>query len=159
DLVDRFRRAMETRDGRLFVMYGQNEATARIAYVPPERLADKIGAVGIAIPGGRLCVVDGEREHTAPGVAGEGVYERPNVMMATAGEPGDLQHDDELARRLPAAGLGRFDADGYLFLTGRTKRFAKIFGLRVNLDEIEAAVHGVGPVAAVSDDEKIVVWC
>jgi len=159
DLVDRFRRAMETREGRLFVMYGQTEATARIAYVPPERLADKIGTVGIAIPGGRLCVVDGEREYTAPGVAGEVVYEGPNVMMGYACERGDLEHGDELGGRLHTGDLGRFDADGYLFLTGRTKRFAKIFGLRVNLDEIEAAVHGVGPVAAVSDDEKIVVWC
>jgi long-chain acyl-CoA synthetase len=52
DLVETYRAHMSAKDGRLFVMYGQTEATARIAYVPPERLVDKAGSAGIAIPGG-----------------------------------------------------------------------------------------------------------
>ena len=35
-------------------MYGQTEATARITYVPPEKLSSKIGSIGISIPGGEL---------------------------------------------------------------------------------------------------------
>lgn len=36
---------------RLFVMYGAAEAAARLTYVEPERLAEKMGSIGKAIPG------------------------------------------------------------------------------------------------------------
>lgn len=159
DLIDRFWRSMEARKGRFFVMYGQTEATARISYVPPDRLADKMGSVGIAIPEGRLRIIEGKHEIAEPGINGEVVYEGPNVMMGYASERRELELGDEMGGRLRTGDLGHFDKDGFLFLTGRTKRFAKIFGLRVNLDEIEATVRGIGPVAVVSDDEKVVVWC
>jgi acyl-CoA synthetase (AMP-forming)/AMP-acid ligase II len=54
--------------------------------------------------------------------------------------------------------LGSFDEDGFFRVTGRTKRIAKIHGLRVNLDEIEAAASTHGPVAVVDGGERIVLW-
>src|SRR5262249_47986627 len=61
DLIAAFHQACSASGVRFFVMYGQTEATARIAYVPSERLGEKIGAIGIAIPGGalRLAAVEG----------------------------------------------------------------------------------------------------
>ena len=46
-------------------MYGQCEATARMSYLPPERALDKVGSMGIAIPGGRfeLACGDGVMNH------------------------------------------------------------------------------------------------
>ena len=45
--------------GRQFiVMYGQCEATARMAYLPWEQSLTKIGAMGIPIPGGSFELVD-----------------------------------------------------------------------------------------------------
>ena len=41
---------------RFFTMYGQTEATARLSYRPPERLADKLGSIGKGIlPRGWKC--------------------------------------------------------------------------------------------------------
>jgi acyl-CoA synthetase (AMP-forming)/AMP-acid ligase II len=127
---------------RFFVMYGQTEATARIAYVPPERLAEKAGAIGVAIPGGELRVEDGEL-----------VYEGPNVMLGYAEERADLARGDELGGVLATGDLGHVDDDGFFFVTGRSKRIAKVFGQRVNLDEIEAAVDG--PAGAVAGEDRI----
>jgi long-chain acyl-CoA synthetase len=131
---------------RFFVMYGQTEATARIAYVPPERLREKAGAIGIAIPGGRLSVGEGD----------ELVYEGPNVMLGYAESREDLARGDDLAGVLPTGDLGRVDGDGFFFVTGRLKRIAKVFGQRVNLDEVEAAVEG--PAGAVAGEDRIDVF-
>ena len=109
-------------------MYGQTEATARISYVPFEQLGDKIGSVGIAIPDGSLTV----DERT-----GELVYCGPNVMMGYAECRQDLAKGDELHGVLRTGDLARQDADGYFYITGRLKRFLKMFGKRFNLDDVE----------------------
>ena len=139
---------MLPRGARLVVMYGQTEATARIAYVPPERLGDKVGSIGVPIPGGELEVDDGEL-----------VYRGPNVMMGYAEERADLARGDELGGVLRTGDLGYRDDDGFFWLTGRTKRFTKIYGLRINLDELEASEREHGPIAAVGqDDERVVIF-
>jgi acyl-CoA synthetase (AMP-forming)/AMP-acid ligase II len=130
------------RGARLFVMYGQTEATARISYVPPELLASKPGSIGVAIPGGRLRVD-----------AGELVYHGPNVMLGYATSRADLARGDEYGGVLRTGDLGHVDDDGCFYVTGRLKRIAKVHGLRVNLDEVEAIVRGGGPAAALGAGE------
>jgi acyl-CoA synthetase (AMP-forming)/AMP-acid ligase II len=132
---------------RFFVMYGQTEATARIAVLPPDRLADKPGSAGTAIPGGRLAIDDGEV-----------VYHGPNVMMGYAETAADLARGDDLGGVLRTGDLGRLDSDGFLYITGRLKRIAKIFGVRVNLDDVERLLRDSGPVAATSGDDRVTVW-
>ncbi|MGP3914779.1 AMP-binding protein [Nonomuraea sp. 10N515B] len=132
---------------RFFVMYGQTEATARIAILPPDRLADKPGSVGVAVPGGRLDVEDGEV-----------VYHGPNVMMGYAETAADLALGDDLGGVLRTGDLGRLDSEGFLSITGRLKRIAKIFGVRVNLDDVERLLRDSGPVAATSGDDRVTVW-
>ncbi|MFI9843186.1 AMP-binding protein [Nonomuraea sp. NPDC051941] len=132
---------------RFFVMYGQTEATARIAVLPPDRLADKPGSAGPAIPGGRLTVDEGEV-----------VYHGPNVMMGYAETAADLARGDDLGGVLRTGDLGRLDSEGFLYLTGRLKRIAKIFGVRVNLDDVERLLRGSVPVAATSGDDRVTVW-
>ena len=70
----------------------------------------------------------------------------------------DLLLGDALNGELHTGDLGSFDKDGFFRLTGRTKRIAKIYGLRVNLDEIEAAACAHGPVAVVDGGEQILLW-
>ena len=139
------------RGWRFFVMYGQTEATARISYVPPQRLADKIGSIGVAIPRGELSV---------DAANGELIYRGPNVMMGYASGPDDLARGDELHGVLRTGDLGRCDADGFFHVTGRLKRFIKLAGLRVGLDEVERGLHGATglPVSAGGCDDKLVVW-
>lgn len=144
--------------GRMFVMYGQTEATARIAYVPPDALPEKAHTIGLPIPRGRLSVRSGDEEIDEPGVEGELVYRGPNVMLGYAERPEDLVLGDQLEGELHTGDLGSFDEDGFFRVSGRMKRIAKLSGLRVNLDEIEAAASIFGPVAAVDGGERILLF-
>lgn len=139
-----------------YVMYGQTEATARMAYLPPELAAQRPSAIGVPIPGGRLEVrpVEG-----LPADVGELVYHGPNVMMGYATTPADLANGATLDE-LHTGDLGRFDPElGVFEIVGRQSRFVKPFGLRVDLDAVEAEARTVAPEAAVTgDDHRVVVW-
>jgi acyl-CoA synthetase (AMP-forming)/AMP-acid ligase II len=150
---------MKARGGRLFVMYGQTEATARIAYLPPDRLPEKAGSIGVAVPGGRLSIELDGAVLAGPGQTGEIVYRGPNVMLGYAESPEDLAMGDQLRGTLFTGDLGHLDFDGLLYLTGRRNRIAKIYGLRISLDEVERRLRGRGPVAVSGTDERIVVFC
>lgn len=151
---------MASRGGRFFVMYGQTEATARIAFVPPDRLPDKLGSAGVPIPGGLLRVdTDHLAEASHEHAAGEVVYEGPNVMMGYASGANDLALGDELGGVLRTGDIGYLDDEGYLFLVGRSKRIAKVFGLRINLDEFEATLQENGPAAVVGGEDAIWAFC
>jgi long-chain acyl-CoA synthetase len=135
---------------KFFVMYGQTEATARISYVPFEKLDGKIGSIGIAIPNGSL---DVESE------TGELVYRGPNVMLGYAECIADLAKGDELGGVLKTGDLARRDKDGFFYITGRLKRFLKLFGKRFNLDEVEQIVQRrfAFPVACFGRDDLLMV--
>lgn len=130
--------------GRGFVvMYGQCEATARMGYLPAERSVEKCGSMGIAIPGGRFRLIDDEgREILRPYTPGELVYEGPNVTLGYAENVDDLQKGDERKGVLQTGDIAQFDESGYYYIVGRKKRFLKIYGNRVNLDEIDRLLKG-----------------
>lgn len=126
---------------RFFVMYGQTEATARMAYLPPAQSLEKCGSMGIAIPGGRFELIDGNGQTVAePETVGELVYYGPNVTLGYAETGADLAKGDENHGRLATGDMAKRDADGFYYVVGRKKRFLKIFGNRVNLDEAERMI-------------------
>jgi long-chain acyl-CoA synthetase len=133
---------------RFFVMYGQTEATARISYLPPEQLATNLGSIGIPIPGGNLRV-DSE--------SGELVYSGRNVMLGYAENIQDLSKGDELKGELYTGDLGRQDENGFFHITGRKKRFLKVLGLRLSLDDVEATLgrHFDSPLACFGTDDAL----
>jgi len=127
------------KNGKNFVvMYGQCEATARMAYLPPQYSVEKQGAMGIPIPDGRLELWDeGGRIITEPDKTGELIYKGENVTLGYALCREDLSKGDEFGGILHTGDLAKFDEDGFFYIVGRKKRFLKIFGNRVNLDEAE----------------------
>lgn len=126
---------------KFVVMYGQTEATARMGYLPPERALEKWGSMGIAIPGGKLWLRDAKgQEITEADVVGELIYEGANVTPGYAECREDLMLGDERHGILETGDMARRDADGFYYITGRKKRFLKIYGNRVNLDETERMV-------------------
>ena len=135
--------------GRLVVMYGQTEATARISYVPPERLAEKVGSIGVPIPGGRLHLEPVD-EHD--GSIRQLVYEGPNVMMGYAEAPADLALGDVLHGVLRTGDLGTVDEEGFFTVVGRLRRFAKLFGRRVSLEDVERELETAFPLRAIAAD-------
>lgn len=126
---------------RFYVMYGQAEATARMSYLPYQVSLEKYGSMGIAIPGGKFSIIDEEgQEIHDPNTAGELVYEGLNVTMGYAECGNDLIKGDERHGRLVTGDMAQFDQDGYYYIVGRKKRFLKIFGNRLNLDEVDRMV-------------------
>ena len=125
----------------LFVMYGQTEATARIAYLPPELTLEHPDAIGVAIPGGTLRVAP---VPDAPPGTGELVYAGPNVMMGYAESRADLARGAELSE-LRTGDLARVTDAGLVQVVGRIDRQAKVLGHRVDLDRVEALVADAGP--------------
>ena len=126
---------------KFIVMYGQCEATARMAYLPAEYSVSKYGSMGIPIPGGTFHIMDVNGSYVEePEVSGELVYEGDNVTLGYAECIEDLAKGDERHGRLETGDMAKRDADGFYYIVGRKKRFLKIFGNRVNLDEIDRMI-------------------
>ena len=160
DSIAHFHERITERQGSFFVMYGQTEATARISVLPSMDLPRKLGSAGRAIPGGVIRIHDENGDPVADAeIEGELVYTGPNVMLGYATEREDLAKGDELGGCLFTGDRARLDTEGYVFILGRSKRDAKLFGLRVNLDELEEFVKRNGPAAAVASSDRVVVFC
>lgn len=130
------------------VMYGQTEATARMGYLPADKALDKVGSMGIVIPGGTFDLIDVDgSEITETNKTGELVYRGPNVTLGYAEQRADLALGDERNGILETGDMAQMDADGYYYIVGRKKRFLKIFGSRVNLDEVERMIRNEFPDA------------
>ncbi len=151
DLIAHFHARVTEAGARLVVMYGQTEATARISYVPPERLGEKIGSIGIPIPGGTLRL---ERVEGLETGASELVYEGENVMLGYAESLADLGLGDVQQGVLRTGDLGTVDDEGFFTLVGRLKRFAKLFGRRVNLEDVERELETAFPLRAIATERS-----
>jgi acyl-coenzyme A synthetase/AMP-(fatty) acid ligase len=138
ELTREFAEFAQQKGLRFFVMYGQTEATARMSFLAPEQAVAKCGSIGFPIPGGEFYLVDeagrtiAEAEQT-----GELVYKGPNVTLGYAECGADLAKGDEWGGTLLTGDMAKRDAAGYYYITGRKKRFIKLYGNRLNLDEIE----------------------
>ena len=147
DLTMRLVRMMDQREGRFFVMYGQTEATSRIARLDPADLPGRLGSVGVAVPGGTITIWPVPVHARA--LPGEGAvhYRGPGVMLGYAAGRADLCRGAEVDV-LDTGDLG-YLRGGYLYLTGRTKRIVKVLGVRTSLDDLERMVERPGHPAAV----------
>lgn len=146
---------------KFFVMYGQCEATARMGYLPSEKALEKCGAMGVVIPGGKFTLINENCEIIeSPGVTGELIYEGENVAMGYAESYYDLCLGDVCNGKLNTGDMAQFDSDGFFYIVGRKKRFLKIYGNRVNLDEmdmlIKSAFESLDCVCAGIDDKMYI---
>jgi acyl-CoA synthetase (AMP-forming)/AMP-acid ligase II len=135
------------KDVQLFIMYGATEASARLTYLPPERLRkDKLGSIGIPIPGGvSITIRDDEGRELAPFQVGNICASGDNIMQGYWQDP---QETDKVLKPwgLVTGDLGHKDDEGFVFLTGRKKEMLKIGGERVSPKEIEDAIIASGLV-------------
>ncbi|MEU7112948.1 AMP-binding protein [Streptomyces sp. NPDC046182] len=153
--VARYAELGQRRGWDLFVMYGQTEATARMAYLPPELAGEHPGAIGVPIPGGSFSL---EPVEEAPGHGvGELVYSGPNVMLGYADTPEDLALGRTVVT-LRTGDLARRTEKGLFEIVGRRSRFLKILGMRIDPQQVEAMLerHGLSAFCA-GDDERLVL--
>jgi long-chain acyl-CoA synthetase len=122
-----------------FVMYGQTEATARLSYLPPNLLPEKLGSMGKGIPGVELDVFNKDGQPVGVGEVGEIVARGDNIMLG-------YLNDEELTAKtlqngwLHTGDLAQKDADGFFFITARTKEIIKVGGNRVSPKEVESVI-------------------
>jgi long-chain acyl-CoA synthetase len=160
ELAEEFANYCENNAKRIFLMYGQTEATARMSYLPAEKITEKPASIGAAIPGGKFWL---ETEKgsliSKSNEIGELIYEGPNVSMGYAYGHDDLAKGDERQGILRTGDLAVRDKDGDYYIKGRLKRFLKLFGNRVNLMDIERLLLDEGyVVACAGQDDGLEVY-
>ncbi|HET6987364.1 MAG TPA: AMP-binding protein, partial [Kribbella sp.] len=119
----------------LAVMYGQTEATARMAVLPPELAGSYPDAVGWPISGSSFRVDRTGLEQYDDEV-GELVFTGPGVMLGYAEHPDDLTLG-RMHTELRTGDLARIDADGLVRIVGRRSDHVKIMGIRIDLGQVE----------------------
>ncbi len=144
---------------QFFVMYGQTEATARMSYLAPDDVVRFPTSIGRPISGGRFELVDEcQRPILAPFVEGELVYYGPNVMLGYAESKEDLVRGDDMLGRLATGDLAERDDAGYFYIRGRKKRFIKILGNRIGLDDVETQLAERNwPILATGRDDFLLL--
>ena len=160
ELAEEFIQTCKRKNMKFIVMYGQTEATARMAYLPWEHAESHAASIGIAIPGGEFWLADPEGAPILePETTGELVYRGPNVTLGYAENRFDLCKPDENHGELRTGDMAKRDAKGFYYIVGRKKRFLKLFGSRVNLDEVEGLLNRAGiPCACAGVDDRLDVY-
>ncbi|HUU41188.1 MAG TPA: class I adenylate-forming enzyme family protein, partial [Desulfatiglandales bacterium] len=133
----------------IFIMYGLTEASPRVSYVPPDRLKDKVGSIGIPVPGVQIKVLNEDGHEMAPGEEGEIAVFGDNVMLGYWNDP---EENRSVLKDgwLLTGDLGRMDGEGYFYITGRKKDIIKAGGNRVSAKEIEECILELEKVAEVA---------
>lgn len=141
---------------QFFVMYGQTEATARLTYLPPERLDEKQGSVGVPVRGVEIRVFRADQTRASNNETGDVVARGPNVMLGYLGDVA-LSNATLQDGWLRTGDIGHLDDEGFLYLTGRSVEMIKSGAFRISPGEIEAEIASMPGVAevgvtSVSDD-------
>lgn len=136
-------------NSRVFVMYGQTEATARLTYLEPEDLERKLGSIGKAIPGVTIEVIKDDGSPAAPGEEGEIVASGANIMA------GYWENPEETAKvlrngKLHTGDRAKVDEEGYLYIVGRSSDMIKSGAHRISPKEIEETIQEMDPVHEVA---------
>lgn len=137
NLAEEFTKICNEKKIDFYIMYGQTEAAPRMSFFKTNNNVNKLTSIGKEIPGGKFHLYDDDNNIIEKiGKEGELVYTGPNVMLGYATSDTDLKKEDELKGKLYTGDLAKVDNDGYYYITGRKNRYIKIYGLRINLDDI-----------------------
>lgn len=159
-LARHFYQIAQDTNRKLYLMYGQTEATARMGYLPPEYLPEYADCIGISIPGGTFCLRDLETRTLidAEYTQGELCYRGDNVMLGYASDAISLKRVSQLDE-LATGDIAERLPNGLYRIKGRMSRFIKLQGKRFALDEVEAslALAGMGECVACGQDDHLII--
>lgn len=130
---------------KFYSMYGQTEASPRMSLLNHKDLKKKFNSIGKAINKNYFYIIDKKGEKIrSPYKDGELVYKGKNVCMGYSKTYKDLKKKDENNNILFTGDLARYDKDKFFYIVGRIKRIIKIFGIRINLEDIEFFLKKIG---------------
>ena len=119
-------------------MYGQTEASPRISYLEWKKFTLKFGSIGKVLSKSKFKILDKRGKYIKSAYSvGELIYFGKNVSLGYASGLEDLYKGDINKGKLFTGDLVYKDNDNYLYIVGRKNRISKIFGLRIDLDDIE----------------------
>lgn len=134
---------------KVYIMYGQTEATARLSYLPPEDLNVKRGSIGRGIPGVTLKVLNESGEEVPPGEVGEIIAWGKNISPGYLDEP-EINAEKFVQGTLHTGDMATTDEDGYIYIVDRKSDFIKSYGNRVSSQEVEACIMEIKEVVATA---------
>ncbi|MEE9572732.1 MAG: AMP-binding protein, partial [Candidatus Neomarinimicrobiota bacterium] len=142
---------------KIFIMYGQTEASARLTYLEPVYVEKKIGSIGMAIPGVKIRIINGDGQDVKKGNVGEIIAKGDNIMM------GYLNNPTESLKSLKdgwlyTGDMGYFDNEDFIYLTSRKSDFIKSGAYRISPGEIEeviAEIEGILDVAVIGINDNL----
>ena len=136
---------------KYFLMYGQTEATARLSFLPPEMLGDKLGSIGKGLPSTRLEVLkpDGTPVRPGSGEIGEIVAGGANITLGYWNDPVETAKYFRDGR-LHTGDIARVDRDGFIFIVERERELIKSGGNRVSAKEVEDIIAELAEVIEVA---------
>jgi acyl-CoA synthetase (AMP-forming)/AMP-acid ligase II len=136
---------------QFFLMYGQTEGTARLSYLPPERLSDKLGSIGKGLPSTQLEVLRPDGSPVTPGSddTGEIVASGDNITLGYWNDPQETAHYF-CKGRLHTGDLARVDTDGFIFIIEREREMIKSGGNRISAKEVEEVIAEIPEVVEVA---------
>jgi len=150
---------------KIFIMYGQTEATARLSILNPKYLGGKLGSIGKGVEGTELFILDSDGNPIKDGEIGEICAKGDNVMLGYYNDKEETKKKivNEILR---TGDLGKIDKDGFIFITGRKSDFIKTRGHRVSIKKIEeiiSEIPGIVEVAIIGVEdnpfgEKIIAY-
>jgi len=142
-----------------FTMYGQTEASPRMSYVNLSKYKEKVGSIGKVLDGCKFSLHDAyEKKILSPNIEGELIFEGNNIFKGYAESYKNLDILTNFSK-LKTGDIAKFDKDGFFFITGRKKRFIKIYGIRFGLDEMEKILDNKFKVKfyCLGSDNKLII--
>jgi long-chain acyl-CoA synthetase len=156
-LIVEFIKICKKKKIKLFIMYGQTEASPRMSILDWKIINKKLGSIGKPLSGGNFFLYSPNKKIIKKNdTEGELVYTGKNVMLGYAENFNDIKKNNNVNSKLFTGDLAKRDKDGFYYITGRKSRFIKIFGTRFNLDEIEKEINSNGiDCACIGEDDNL----
>lgn len=120
-------------DKAFFVMYGATEATARLSYLPPDLVLQKVNSIGKAIPYTTIEILDDNGQPIQPGESGEIVASGENITSGYWFDEPNTKYRDG---KLYTGDIATVDDEGFIYIIGRKSDFLKPGGNRFSSHKI-----------------------